>query len=128
MTEKKLIIKIYCSAFVSLSGDWDALNLSKYGHSGLELIWVKNLNEAEVVIVPSHVNKKSVKAFQTYLKEIPSSATLLIYPNPVSSLANLEDITQGQLEHPLWPFPSSVLLPEEIINEMKKKMGGQHGL
>ena len=117
-------IKIYCSAFVSLPSDWDSLSLPKYGDLPFELDWQKNCDSAEIVIIPSHLTHKSLGLFKSFLKTVPKTATLVVYPEPLAQLVELVDVTTMQLEHSHWMFPSSVLVPEEIIHQFKNHKAG----
>jgi hypothetical protein len=123
MKETKTKIKIYCSPFLSLNSDWAVLSIPKYANLSFELEWQKTGESADVIIVPSHINTKAHKIFKSFLKSVSSSATLLVYPEPLSGLTDLFDVTSMQLEHSLWMFPSSVLTPEEIIHEFSIQRG-----
>jgi hypothetical protein len=123
MKENKTKIKIHCSPFLTLNSDWAALNLPKYTNLSFELEWTQTGVNAQVIVIPSHINQKSIQSFKSFLKAISPSATLLVYPEPIAGLAHLIDVTTMQLEHSLWMFPSSVLTPEEIIHEFEMKRG-----
>lgn len=121
MKETATTIKIYCSPFLTIPSDWEVLSLSKYTNLPFKLEWMKTADNAEVVMIPSHINQKSQEAFKKLLGAIPRSATLLIHPEAISRVTELVDVTKMQLEHALWPFPSGVLTPEEIIYQIKLK-------
>ncbi len=121
MKEVKNKIDIYRSPFISLPGDWDVLSIPKYLNLNFQISWVQLPNNAQVVIIPSHISKKVETSFHQLLKLIPSSATLLIIPEPLQRIADLIDITKMQLEHSMWIFPSSVLTPEEIIQQFTER-------
>lgn len=117
-------IKIHCSAFVSLSSDWDSLSLPKYGDLPFELDWQQSSESADFIIIPSHLTHKSLSLFKNFLKSIPKTATLIVYPEPLAKLLDLVSVTTMQLEHSLWVFPSSALVPEEIIHQIKNHQAG----
>ena len=124
MKETTRQVRIYRSPFVILSPDWDQLTIGKYGDYPLEIVWEKKLEAAEIIIIPSHIHPKSMEVFNSFLKSIPDQTQLLIYPEVLSKVTDLVDVTAQQLLHRLWIFPSSVLLPEEIIHEINKKLLG----
>ena len=123
---KKIIktLKLYRSPFVVLAAEWDVLNLNKYLDLPIQFEWTENIAEAEVVIIPSHLAPKSAPLFEGFQKTIPNAALLLIYPVAYHRVTDLMDVTGFQLNHRTWNFPSSVLVPEEIIQLFKKQFQG----
>lgn len=123
---KKIIktLKLYRSPFVVLPAEWDILNSNKYSDLPLKFEWTESVSEAEVVVIPSHLSPKSVPFFESFQKTIPQNTLLLIYPVAFYRVTDLTDILGFQLAQPQWSFPSSVLVPEEIIQLFKKQFPG----
>lgn len=123
MKEATKLINIYCSPFLTLPSDWEVMSIPKYIDLPFLIEWLKSPQDSHFVIIPSHINDKSMRAFQSFLKTIPVTATLLVIPEPLSRLVDLIEVTSLELEHSIWKFPSSVLTPEEIIHQFKMKRG-----
>lgn len=123
---KKIIktLKLYRSPFVVLPAEWDILNLNKYLDLPLNFEWTESVSDAEVVIIPSHLSPKSAPLFESFQKTIPQNTLLLIYPVAFYRVTDLMDILGFHLTHRHWTFPSSVLVPEEIIQLFKKQFVG----